>query len=157
MVDVESWAFSLETKVGWLQVKGNQYFVTSARFIFDKPQADYGSGKIRDTAFEQVRGYLSGTESEFNLPVMTKGTTFQQKVWTQLESIPAGQTWTYGDLAVAVGSSPRAVGGACKRNPLAVIVPCHRVVSAHGTGGYAGCTTGSNLQVKTWLLNHEAH
>ena len=157
MVDTESWQFSFKTQVGWLRVRGNQYFVTSAKFVFDQPEADYGLGSIRDRAYQQVLDYLRDAESKFDLPLMTKGTEFQQKVWSQLESIPAGQTWTYGDLAQELGSSPRAVGGACKRNPVAVIVPCHRVVSAHGAGGYAGYTSGSNLQVKTWLLEHESH
>ncbi len=157
MVDTESWMFSLNAQVGWLQVRGNQYFVTSAKFVFAQPDADYGSGVLRETAYFQVQKYLSDAEAGFDVPVMTRGTEFQQKVWSLLESIPSGQTRTYGDLAGVLGSSPRAVGGACKRNPVAVIVPCHRVVSAHGTGGYAGFTTGKNLEVKTWLLNHEAH
>ena len=157
MVDTESWQFSLKTQVGWLQVSGNQYFVTSAKFVFQQPAADYGSGQLRDRACQQVLEYLENAETRFDLPLMTKGTEFQQKVWSKLESIPAGQTWTYGELAKAVGSSPRAVGGACRSNPVALIVPCHRVVAAHGTGGYAGRTSGSNLQVKTWLLKHETH
>jgi methylated-DNA-[protein]-cysteine S-methyltransferase len=147
--------FSLETRVGWLQVYGNQYFVTSSGFVFQKPEADYGSGILMARALEQLLNYLEDSSVQFDLPVMTMGTAFQQKVWSILETIPAGETRTYGELARAIGSSPRAVGGACKNNPVAVLVPCHRVVSAQGPGGYAGCTAGDNLQVKTWLLKHE--
>ena len=156
MLDTESWLFSLKTQVGWLQVTGNQYFVTSARFVFDQPEQDYGEGELRDRAYTQLIGYLANAEAGFDLPVMTRGTDFQQRVWSQLEKIPAGKTSTYKQVASVIGSSPRAVGGACKRNPVAVIVPCHRVVAANGAGGYAGYTDGLNMQVKTWLLNHEA-
>jgi len=148
--------FSLQTQVGWLQVDGNQYFLTSAKFVFDEPSEDFGQGQLRDLALHQVTDYLNDANKGFDLPVMTKGTAFQQKVWTLLESIPVGQTWTYGKLARSIGSSPRAVGGACRRNPVALIVPCHRVVAAQGNGGYAGATSGSNMQVKNWLLAHEA-
>lgn len=157
MVDTESWMFSLKVPVGWLQVCGNQYFVTSSRFIFAEPGQDYGSGDIRDRAYTQLIGYLANAKAGFDLPIMTRGTEFQHKVWSKLEMIQAGQTWTYKDLAKVVDSSPRAVGGACRNNPVALIVPCHRIVSIQGAGGYAGHTDGSNLQVKTWLLKHEAN
>lgn len=156
MLDTISWKFSLQTQVGWLQVDGNQYFLTSAKFVFDEPSEDSGKGQLRDLALHQVKEYLKDANNGFDLPVMTRGTAFQQKVWTLLESIPVGQTWTYGKLARSIGSSPRAVGGACRRNPVALIVPCHRVVAARGNGGYAGATSGNNMQVKNWLLAHEA-
>lgn len=155
MVDINSWQFSLETLVGWLKVQGNQYFVTSAKFEFEQPEADFGQGALRDRAEQQLNDYLEGEIGEFDLPLMTRGSEFQQKVWTELESIPSGQTRTYGEIARKMGSSARAVGGACRKNPVAVIVPCHRVVSASGAGGYAGDTDGRNLRVKLWLLDHE--
>ena len=157
MLDTISWMFSLQTQVGWLQVHGNQYFVTSAEFVFDKPAEDFGDGQLRDRVLHQIKDYLQDAHNSFDVPVMTKGTAFQQKVWTQLESIPVGQTWTYGKLAKSIGSSPRAVGGACRRNPVALIVPCHRVVAAQDNGGYAGATSGTKMQVKDWLLKHEAN
>ena len=155
MVDIDSWQFSLETQVGWLKVEGNQYFVTSAQFVFEQPSADFGQGTVRDKVYQQLQNYLKGQITAFDVPLMTCGSEFQQKVWSELESIPSGQTRTYGEIARKVGSSPRAIGGACRRNPVAVIVPCHRVVSASGAGGYAGDTHGDNMQVKLWLLDHE--
>jgi methylated-DNA-[protein]-cysteine S-methyltransferase len=155
MVDINSWQFSLETRVGWLKVGGNQYFVTSAKFVFDQPPADFGQGAVRDKAHRQLQDYLQGQKTAFDVPLMTRGSEFQQKVWSELESIPAGQTRTYGEIARKIGSSARAIGGACRRNPVAVLVPCHRVVSANGAGGYAGDIRGDNMQVKLWLLDHE--
>ena len=155
MPEIDDWMFSLNTDVGWLRVEGNSYFVTSAQFVFEQPEDDFGAGLLKERCREQLQQYLSHNLSEFDLPVMTCGTDFQQKTWMQLEAIPFGQTRTYKDLAVAISSSPRAIGGACRRNPVAVIVPCHRVVSVSGAGGYAGDTAGQNLQVKNWLLEHE--
>jgi len=155
MVDIDSWQFSLETQVGWLKVRGNQYFVNSSQFVFEKPSEDFGQGALRDRVHRQLENYLQGEPTAFDVPLMTQGSEFQQKVWTELEAIPSGQTRTYGEIARKIGSSARAIGGACKRNPIAVLVPCHRVVSASGAGGYAGDTDGDNMQVKLWLLHHE--
>lgn len=84
-----------------------------------------------------------------------KGTPFQLMVWNALRKIPAGKVVTYGELAKKLGSSARAVGNACRNNPVPVIVPCHRVVSANGPGGYAGETRGALFDIKLWLLDHE--
>jgi methylated-DNA-[protein]-cysteine S-methyltransferase len=84
------------------------------------------------------------------------GTAFQQRLWRALCDIPVGETRTYGELAKELGSAPRAVGQACRCNPLPILVPCHRVVSAQGIGGYDGAEeAGVELQRKRWLLHHE--
>ena len=89
------------------------------------------------------------------LPLQLAGTPFQQKVWSALQRIPPGEVRTYGELARQLRSSPRAVGGACRRNPVPLLVPCHRVVAAQGLGGFAGRTTGKEVALKRWLLQHE--
>lgn len=156
MPEIDDWMFSLRTDVGWFKVEGNSYFVTSAQFVFEQPPADFGQGSLKTRCRQQLQQYFAHELSEFDLPVMTCGTDFQQKTWMQLESIPFGETRTYKDVASAITSSPRAVGGACRHNPIAVIVPCHRVVSVSGVGGYAGDSAGQNLRVKNWLLEHES-
>jgi methylated-DNA-[protein]-cysteine S-methyltransferase len=89
------------------------------------------------------------------------GTPFQQKVWRALTHIPAGQVMTYGSLARELNTSARAVGNACRKNPIPMIVPCHRVVAANDVGGFAGDTEKKQkgklnfLQIKRWLLAHE--
>ncbi|MBI3560131.1 MAG: methylated-DNA--[protein]-cysteine S-methyltransferase [Gammaproteobacteria bacterium] len=102
-----------------------------------------------------LQHYFSNPRSPLRLPLVLDGTEFQQRVWSALQAIPVGQTRSYGELARQLGSSARAVGNACRRNPVAVIVPCHRVIAAHGLGGYAGKTSGRRLQIKRWLLQHE--
>lgn len=89
------------------------------------------------------------------LPLCLQGTAFQLRVWQALRGIPCGEVRTYGELATELGSGARAVGNACRRNPVPVIVPCHRVVGAAGIGGYAGRTAGRELERKRWLLHHE--
>lgn len=99
--------------------------------------------------------WLDEPERPHGLPLALRGTAFQQRVWQAIAAIPCGRTQTYGELAQALGSAARAVGGACGANPFPLIVPCHRVVSRQGIGGFAGNTGGHQLDVKQWLLAHE--
>lgn len=104
-------------------------------------------------AADQVREYFAGHRRDFDIPLRPHGTGFQQIVWRALCGIPFGVTRSYGELAAAIGrpSASRAVGAANGRNPIAIIVPCHRVIGANGTlTGYGG-----GLDVKRWLLGHE--
>jgi methylated-DNA-[protein]-cysteine S-methyltransferase len=105
-------------------------------------------------AERQLKEYFSGERTEFNLPLEPNGSAFQKKVWRALGEIPFGQTRSYSELAKAVGSAKacRAVGAANGRNPLAIVVPCHRVIGSDGSlTGYAG-----GLEVKAALLALEA-
>lgn len=102
-----------------------------------------------------MQRYFSDPAWVFDLPLDLQGTDFQRTVWAQLQRIPAGTSTTYGQLAQALNTSPRAVGNACRANPCPIVVPCHRVVAAGGVGGYAGRTGGRPLAVKRWLLEHE--
>lgn len=85
------------------------------------------------------------------------GTPFQRRVWQLLQQIPAGETRCYGVIASQLGSSAQAVAGACRANPLTILIPCHRVVAATGLGGYMGKIEGEALEIKRWLLHYEGH
>ncbi|HSD22515.1 MAG TPA: methylated-DNA--[protein]-cysteine S-methyltransferase [Anaeromyxobacter sp.] len=105
-------------------------------------------------AAKQLEDYFAGRRTTFDLPLRPRGTPFQRAVWDALRAIPPGETRSYGEIARAVGrpAAVRAVGAANGRNPLAIVVPCHRVIGAGGTlTGYAG-----GLEAKRWLLAHEA-
>jgi len=107
-------------------------------------------------AREQLHAYFAGTLQDFDLPLDLVGSPFQLSVWASLVRIPFGATRSYGDVARDVGADPatgaRAVGLAAGANPVAIVVPCHRVIGANGDlVGYAG-----GLQAKRWLLDHEA-
>ena len=88
-------------------------------------------------------------------PLRLAGTEFQRRVWQALCEIPPGTTLTYGALAERLGSGARAIGGACRENPVPILVPCHRVVGKTGGGGYSGHTQGPVMARKYWLLAHE--
>jgi len=104
-------------------------------------------------AQQQLADYFDGRLTAFSLPFRPAGTLFQQKVWQSLLAIPHGQVTTYGALADSVRSAPRAVGGACGRNPLPILIPCHRVVAADGSlGGYSGL---DGISTKQFLLRLE--
>jgi methylated-DNA-[protein]-cysteine S-methyltransferase len=104
---------------------------------------------------QQLADYFEHPGTNFSVPFELVGTPFQQRVWQALTQIPAGGTLTYGELAARLGSGARAIGNACRRNPVSIIVPCHRVVAASGIGGYSGSTSGPVLDRKRWLLDHE--
>lgn len=102
---------------------------------------------------QQLEAYFAGELTAFELPMQLRGTAFQQRVWSALQEIPYGETISYGELARWVGNpgASRAVGTANGHNPVAIVVPCHRVIAADGgIGGYGG-----GLERKEWLLEHE--
>jgi methylated-DNA-[protein]-cysteine S-methyltransferase len=104
-------------------------------------------------AAEQLEEYFSGQRTDFDLPLAPAGTDFQRRVWAGLQAIPYGQTWSYGDLARKIGqpTAVRAVGLANGRNPIALVIPCHRVIGADGSlTGYGG-----GLDRKRFLLDLE--
>lgn len=121
----------------------------------------------------ELSAYLHNPKHRFHLPLSQDGTEFQQRVWRALQRIPAGKAFSYGDLARTLKTGPRAVGNACRANPIPIVVPCHRVVaSGYGDaqgrasaargrkpgaamGGFMGKTSGRALAIKDWLLSHE--
>lgn len=137
--------------------------ITGSKYCQVKKQ----SAKQQTSSFAQkiqyaIEQYFQDPSYVLSLPCdLQQGTAFQQKVWKALRLIPSGQVKTYGTLAKELNSSARAVGNACRNNPCPLIIPCHRVVSASGIGGFGGDTMTHQrgemnfLQIKQWLLAHE--
>jgi len=110
---------------------------------------------IIQTTLAQLQEYFAGTRTSFDIPVNTSGTPFQQKIWHALQNIPFGKTMTYQELGekAGVGRAPRAVGGAVGKNPIALVIPCHRILGSTGTiTGYSG---GEGVVTKEHLLRLE--
>jgi methylated-DNA-[protein]-cysteine S-methyltransferase len=105
----------------------------------------------------QLEAYFDNPLFKFNLPLKPQGTPFQNRVWSAISEIEAGKTATYGALARRIKSGSRAVGGACGANFYPLVIPCHRVLSANGLGGFMqqGGAIGRHLDIKRWLLHHE--
>ena len=124
------------------------------RFVTDPVDVAAADHPILAAAADQLDEYFAGDRRSFDLPLDLRGTEFQQQVWRALAEIPFGETSTYGKQAAAIGRprAIRAVGSANGRNPLSIVLPCHRIVGADGKlTGFAG-----GLDTKRWLLDHEA-
>jgi len=105
--------------------------------------------------YKQIDEYFQLKRTEFDLPIDIGGTLFQRRVWKQVSKISYGESLTYGEIAKLIDSGPRAVGNACRKNPIPIIIPCHRIVKKNSIGGYCGSLVGKEIQQKDWLLRHE--
>ncbi len=146
----------LKTPIGKIAVDYEDDFVTEVKQVADQVRAVSKKDPLAIEIRKQFSAYFSGDLKEFNLPFLFKqGTDYQLRVWDQIRKITFGSTITYGEIAKKIRSGPRAVGNACRRNQLLLLVPCHRVVSVAGLGGFMGDDTGKLVQRKQWLLHHE--
>ena len=153
---------TVDSPVGPITVCGHDtpqgFAITRLGFGDDKHGPRDRSGWVHDDArfvevTEQLRQFFAGDRQDFDLVLDPAGTPFQQQVWRALRGIPYGETRSYADIARALGSptATRAVGAANGRNPIGIVVPCHRVIGADGSlTGYAG-----GVHNKRWLLDHE--
>ena len=128
-------SLSLPSPVGQLTIDEEDDAIVAIRWA-DAP-AGNGSPLLTEAA-RQLDAYFSGKLSHFDLPLAPAGSAFEARVWSAMQLIPYGETRSYGDLASAVGSAPRPVGRACGRNPIPIVIPCHRVLARGGLGGYSG-------------------
>lgn len=144
-----------QSPLGVLIITSNNDFLTGLDF-FDKPlpkQTDNTQGPIMQQCIQQLQEYFAQQRTTFDIPLQLSGTTFQKNAWQALQGIPYGQTISYQAQANMIGNSKavRAIGHANSKNPIAIIIPCHRVVGKTGNlTGYAG-----QLWRKEWLLHHE--
>ena len=143
------------TPAGELLLLGDEQTLRGVYFADGRRPAPSAGGREADAPFtrarEQLGQWFAGERTTFDLPVDPGGTPFQRRVWEALRQIPYGETRAYGALARDLGTAPRAVGLANGRNPLSIVVPCHRLVG--GTGALTGYAGG--LERKRWLLEHE--
>ena len=149
---MESYHAYYKSPIGLIEVGATDNAVTSLFFV-EKRKKGARSNAVCAEAVRQLAEYFDGNREDFELPLELEGTEFQRQVWTELTSIPFGQTVSYADLARAIGkpTAVRAVGAANGDNPVSIIVPCHRVIGSDG--GLTGY--GGGLERKEWLLRHE--
>ncbi len=138
----------METSMGYLQIEAENDAIIRVGFVEAEAET-LPEDALLQKAVVQLKEYFAGNRKVFDLPVRLHGTAFQQKAWQVLTQIPYGETRTYGEQAAMMGipKAARAVGGANHKNPIAIIVPCHRVVAAKDMGGYA-----SGVEKKQFLL-----
>ncbi len=145
----------IEAPFGQLGLREDHEQLAEIVFLLERKHGKPPTSPLLEEATRQLEAYFRDPEAHFDLPLAPKGTTFQQRVWQAMCRIPVGRTSTYGELANSIDSAPRAVGQACGSNPLPIIVPCHRVISATGKGGFMHSRAAGPLSIKNWLLAHE--
>jgi methylated-DNA-[protein]-cysteine S-methyltransferase len=139
--------------IGPLEISGTPDGIVSVTFVKRRLPNDRNLPKCVDEGIQQLDEYFRGSRKPFSLKLLLQGTPFQKLVWQRLQRIPYGKSASYGDVARAIDHphAYRAVGNANNRNPIAIIIPCHRVIGSDGNlVGYGG-----GLWRKEWLLNHE--
>ncbi len=142
----------MQTPIGILRVGATEEGITCVEFV--ERVGEQQPNTWVNAALRQLDDYFAGKLKQFDLPLKAKGTEFRHKVWQALLAIPYGKTACYGDIANALDNpkAVRAVGSANGANPIAIVVPCHRIIGKDGTlTGYAG-----GLSRKQWLLQHES-
>ena len=135
--------------------------VLTLRYLTPRPALE-PANPLAAEVVRQVRCWIADPRFEFGLPLQIQGTLFQRRVRHGIAAIPFGQVLSYGELARRLHSGPRAVGGACGANPFPLVIPCHRIVSSTGLGGFGGVGDADAppdflLDVKRWLLAREGH
>jgi methylated-DNA-[protein]-cysteine S-methyltransferase len=142
-----------QSPIGTLEITGTEAGIVAIRFLDEPPAVLPEIHLALETGIQQLDEYFQGQRREFTLPLQLSGTDFQQRVWSALLNIPFGATRSYLEIAEALGdrNAVRAVGLANGQNPIAIVVPCHRVIGSDGSlVGYGG-----GLWRKQWLLEHE--
>ena len=148
-------SFVINSPVGRIYIETENDSLVKLEYHTRRSVTRHQLNRFSSRVKKQIENYFKSANTDFTIPVNLKGTDFQKKVWAALQKIPSGQTRTYGEISKLLDSSPRAVGNACRANPVPLVVPCHRVVASSGIGGFGGKTAGRNIQCKSWLLSHE--
>jgi len=155
---VEAFQACLRAPFATLGITATDTHLTGIRYLAPSTVARAPKrNTIAHLACVQIQSYLEDPAFVFDLPLKLSGTRHRLAVWEAMQRIPPGATRTYGELARDLGSSARAVGGACGANPVPLVVPCHRVIAAgRAIGGFMGeKREGFELAIKRWLLEHE--
>lgn len=143
----------LSTPIGVIEVTGTDEVVETVRIVIDGAPTPAGAVAVK-TALDQLAAFFAGERRAFDLPLAPARTPRGQHLRQAIAAIGYGDTLGYGEIANRIGSSARAVGQACARNPLPIIVPCHRVLGAGGALGHY--SAGDGIATKRWLLAYEA-
>ncbi|WP_416825926.1 methylated-DNA--[protein]-cysteine S-methyltransferase [Ectobacillus polymachus] len=140
-----------KSEIGWIEIKGSESAISSILFV-DTPDKEE-TNSILEACKQELDEYFRGLRREFTIPLSSAGTEFQSTVWNALTTIPYGTVASYSDIATKIGNpkAVRAIGNANSKNPISIIVPCHRIIGKDKTlVGYAG-----GVWRKKWLLSHE--
>ena len=156
--DPPAYASKIATPFAVLGLRTNGSALTELSYLPLDEAVQDPADRIAEIAARQIEAYVTDSGYRFTVPLAPRGTPFQMRVWAALSAIPSGESRTYGDIARAVHSAPRAIGQACGANRIALIIPCHRVTGGQGAlGGFMHAAKGDPVAIKRWLLAHEGH
>jgi methylated-DNA-[protein]-cysteine S-methyltransferase len=142
---------ALQTEIGWIEVSADNDAITHLYWRGVQPQRLQSSALVKE-AVKQLGAYFEKRLTRFDLPIAADGTGFARDVWEVMLSIPYGQTLTYGEVATRLQAPAQVVGQACGQNPIAIVIPCHRIVGTNWLGGYS---SELGLSAKQYLLDLE--
>ena len=158
MKSLAPYAAKIRTPFAVLGIRTANGEVTGIEYLSRSECALAPTDPAAKRAVKELERYFADPRHRFRMPLAPRGTPFQRRVWEAIAAIPVGESRTYGEIARAVRSAPRAVGQACGANPIALVVPCHRVIGSMGMlGGFMNTTEGDPLAIKRWLLKHEGY
>lgn len=153
LMDINTYDAIIPAPFGAVAIKAHDDFLVAVELLAESLEKPAVSPFAANVA-SQVARWLRDPQQALDVPVAVSGTPFQKRVWQAIASVPLGATVSYGELASAVGSGPRAVANVCGANRIPLFIPCHRVLAKNGLGGFMqGHSRG--LEIKRWLLAHE--
>ena len=145
----------LSSPVGKLGIRTSESKLLGIDYLSDEVELVKPKNIIAKETVEQLLCYFADPTYQFNLPLELDVSHFQKTVLEFLQRIPTGTTQSYAKLAQNLNTSPRPIGNACRKNPLPIVIPCHRVIAEKNLGGYNGDKRGRMIDIKRWLLEHE--
>lgn len=146
--------FVVNTSLGCIEITEQSGFIAKVAWSKSQASEQHSESSLLQDAAAQITAYFNGELTLFTLPIKAEGTPFQQRIWDEMRKIPYGQVMTYGEVAQKIESHPRAVGSACGKNPIPVIIPCHRIVGQASLGGFSA---GDDQETKQQLLKLEGY
>ena len=152
------WSATVRAPFATLGVRTDGHAVTELAYLPRDERRIAPRDRVTERAVRELEGYLEDPERVFTVPLAPRGTPFQRRVWHAIGAIPRGESRTYQEIARTVTSAARPVGQACGANPIALIIPCHRVIGSRGAiGGFMHAAQGGPIDIKRWLLVHEGY
>lgn len=152
------WSAAVRAPFAVLGIRTGGGCITQIQYLPQEHLEVAPRDRVAARATRELLRYLDDPQFTFGLPLAPEGTEFRRQVWDAIARIPIGESRTYGELARALHSAPRAIGGACGANPIALVIPCHRVTGSRGAlGGFMNAAEGDPIAIKRWLLTHEGY
>lgn len=146
----------INSPLGKLGICTSDNALTHLRYLDNSSALLSAQNDYAQVVIDELEEYFANPQHRFRLSLALQVSAHSEAVLNALCAIPSGTTLSYGQLAANIGSGARAVGNACRHNPIAIVIPCHRIVATTHLGGYNGSRSGTMLDIKQWLLAHEA-